>query len=165
MHESEKSKLSRSVVSIATPWTAAHHCKYASPNLENVYFSSLFYRGLGKEDGDGTGNPHQYSCLETPMDGGAWWAAVHGFAKSQTGLSDFTFTFHFHVLEKEIVTHSSALAWRIPGMGEPGGCPSMGTHRVEHDWRDLAAAGKEEDVFGLKIQMRGLFFTCLLFSC
>ena len=90
MHESEKSKLSRSVVSIATPWTAAHHCKYASPNLENVYFSSLFYRGLGKEDGDGTGNPHQYSCLETPMDGGAWWAAVHGFTQSRTRLKQLS---------------------------------------------------------------------------
>ena len=64
------------------------------------------------------------------MDGGAWWAAVHGVRKSQTGLSDFTFTFHFHALEKEMATHSSVLAWRIPGMGEPGGLPSMGSHRV-----------------------------------
>ena len=74
------------------------------------------------------------------MDGGAWWAAVHGVAKSQTGLSDFTFTFHFHTLEKEMATHSSVLAWRIPGTGEPGGLPSMGLHRVGHDWSDLAAA-------------------------
>ena len=66
------------------------------------------------------------------MDGGAWWAAVHGVAKSQT-LSDFTFTFHFHALEKEMATHSSVLAWRIPGMGEPGGLLSMGSHRVGHD--------------------------------
>ena len=64
------------------------------------------------------------------MDGGAWWAAVHGVAKSQIQLRDFTFTFHFHALEKEMATHSSALAWRIPGMGEPGGLPSMGSHRV-----------------------------------
>ena len=71
--------------------------------------------------------------LENPMDGGAWWAAVHGVAKSRTRLSDFTFTFHFHALEKEMSTHSSALAWRIPGMGEPGGLPSLGLHRVRHD--------------------------------
>ena len=70
---------------------------------------------------------------ENPMDGGAGWAAVHGVAKSQTRLSDFTFTFHFHALEKEMATHSSVLAWRIPGTGEPGGLPSMGSHRVGHD--------------------------------
>ena len=74
-----------------------------------------------------------YSCLENPMDGGAWWAAVHGVAKSRTRLSDFTFTFHFHALEKEMVTHSSVLAWRIPGAGESGGLPSMGSHRVGHN--------------------------------
>ena len=67
------------------------------------------------------------------MDGGAWCAAVHGVAKSQTGLSDFTFTFHFYALEKEMATHSSVLAWRVPGTGEPGGLPSMGLHRVGHD--------------------------------
>ena len=77
--------------------------------------------------------PLQYSCLENPMDGGAWWATVHGVAKSQTRLSDFTFTVHFHALEKEMATHSSTLAWRIPGTGEPGGLPSMGSHRVRHD--------------------------------
>ena len=76
------------------------------------------------------GTPLQYSCLETPMDGGAWWAAVHGVAKSWTRLSDFPFTFHFHALEKEMATHSSVLACRIPGTGEPGGLPSMGLHRV-----------------------------------
>ena len=74
------------------------------------------------------------------MDGGAWWAAVHRVAKSWTQLSDFTFTFHFPALEKEMATHSSVIAWRIPGTGEPGGLPSMGLHRVGHDWRDLAAA-------------------------
>ena len=83
--------------------------------------------------GEGNGNPLQYSYLENPMDGGAWWAVVHGVAKSQTRLSDFPFTFHFHALEKEMATHSSVLAWRIPGMGEPGGLPSMGSHRVRHD--------------------------------
>ena len=72
----------------------------------------------------------QYSCLENPTDGGAWWAAVHGVAKSRTRLSDFTFTFH---LEKAMATHSSIIAWRIPGTGEPGGLPSMGSHRVGHD--------------------------------
>ena len=75
----------------------------------------------------------QYACLKNPMDRGAWWAAVHGVAKSWTQLSDFTFTFHFHVLEKEMATHSRVLAWRIPGTGEPGGLPSMGSHRVGHD--------------------------------
>ena len=82
----------------------------------------------------------QYSCLENPMDGGAWWAAVCGVAKSRIQLSNFTFTFHFHTWEKEMATHSSALAWRIPGKGEPGRLPSLGSHRVGHDRSDLAAA-------------------------
>ena len=86
------------------------------------------------------GNPLQYSCLENPMDGGACQAAVRGVDKSQARLSNLTFTFHFHALEKEMATHSSVLAWRIPGMGEPGGLPSMGSHRVGHDRSDLAAA-------------------------
>ena len=73
------------------------------------------------------------SCLENPMDGGPWWSAVHGVAKSRTLLSIFNFTFHFHALEKEMATHSSVVAWRIPGTGEPGGLPSMGLHRVGHD--------------------------------
>ena len=83
--------------------------------------------------GEGNGAPLQYSCLENPMDGGAEWAAVRGVAKSRTRLSDFTFTFQFHALEKEMATRSSALARRIPGTGEPGGLPSMGSHRVGHD--------------------------------
>ena len=83
--------------------------------------------------GEGNGTPLQYSCLGNPMDGGAWWAAVHGVAESRTRLSNFTFTFHFHALEKEMATHSSDLAWRIPGTGEPGGLPSVGSHRVGHD--------------------------------
>ena len=82
--------------------------------------------------GEGDGTPLQYSCLENPMGGGAWWAAVRGIAKSQTRLSDFTFTLHFPALEKEMATHSSVLAWRIPGMGEPGGLLSMESHRVGH---------------------------------
>ena len=87
----------------------------------------------GRFIGEGNGTPLQYSCLEDPMDGGACCAAVHGVAKSRTQLSNFTFTFHFHALEKEMATHSSVLAWRIPGMGEPGGLLSMGLHRVGHD--------------------------------
>ena len=83
--------------------------------------------------------PHS-STLESPMDGGAWRAAVHGIAKSRTWLSDFTFTFHFHALEKEMATHSSVHAWRIPGTGEPVGLPSTGSQKVRHDWSDLAAA-------------------------
>ena len=79
------------------------------------------------------GDPLQYPCLETPMDGGAWWAAVHGVARSRTRLRDFTLSFHIHALKKEMATHSSVLAWRIPGTGEPGGLPSVGLHRVEHD--------------------------------
>ena len=82
---------------------------------------------------EGSGTPLQSSCLENPMDGGAWWAAVYGVARSWTRLRDFTFTSHFHVLEKEMSTHSSVLAWRIPGMGEPGGLPSTGLHGVGHD--------------------------------
>ena len=84
-------------------------------------------------EGEGNGTPLQYSCLENPMDGGAWWAAVHGVVKSQTCLSDFTFNFHFHALEKEMATHSSDLAWRIPGMVELDGLLSMGLHRIGHD--------------------------------
>ena len=79
------------------------------------------------------GDPLQYSCLENPMDRGAWWAAVHGVAKSWTQLSNFTFTLHFHALEKDMATHSSVLPWRIPGTEEPGGLPSMGLHRAGHD--------------------------------
>ena len=88
--------------------------------------------GLGKSLGD-FGSSVQYLCLGNPMDGGGWWAVVHGIVKSRTRLSDFTFTFHFHSLEKEMATHSSVLAWRIPGMEEPGGLPSMGSHKVRHN--------------------------------
>ena len=85
--------------------------------------------------GEGNGTPLQYSCLENPMDGGAWWAAVHGVAKSRTQLSDLTFIFHFHSLEKEMATYSSVLAWRIPGTGEPGGLPFWG--RTELDMTEV----------------------------
>ena len=78
--------------------------------------------------------------MENPMDGGAWKAAVHGVAEGRTRLSNFTFTFHFHALEKEMATHSSVLAWRVPGTGKPGGLLSRGSHRVGHDWSDLAVS-------------------------
>ena len=97
----------------------------------NLYFFNM--REVGLLFGEGNGTPLRYSCQENSTDGGAWWAAVHGVAKSRTGLSDFPFTFHFHALEKEMATHSSVLAWRIPGTGEPGGLPSVGSHRVRHD--------------------------------
>ena len=89
--------------------------------------------GLGRSPGEGNSNPLQYSRLENLMDGGAWWAIVCRVEKSWTQLSDFTFTFHFPALEKEMATSSSVLAWRIPGTGEPGGLPSKGSHRVGHD--------------------------------
>ena len=94
----------------------------------------------GSQDREGDGTPLLYSCPENPMDGGAWKAAVHGVTKSRARQRDSTFTFHFRALEKEMATHSSVLAWRIPGTGEPGGLPSMGSHRVRHNWNDLAAA-------------------------
>ena len=94
---------------------------------------SCFLTFTRRDYGEGNGNPLQYSCLGNPMDGRASTAAVHGVAKSRILLSDFTFTFHLHALEKEMATHSSILAWRIPGMGEPGGLPSMGSRKVGHD--------------------------------
>ena len=103
----------------------------------------------------------QYSCLENPMDGGAWWAAVHGVARSRTRLSDFTFTFHFHAVEKEMAPYSSVHAWRIPGTGEPGGLPSMGSHRVGHDWSDLAAAIFPSSVWDSTV----LLIACAVISC
>ena len=114
------------------------------------------YGLLGKKGREGNGTPLQYSCLENPMDRGAWWVAVHGVSKSRTRLSSFTSTFHFHALEKEMATHSSVLALRIPGTGEPGGLLSMGSHRVGHDWSDLAAAAAAvgKKVF-LKIHKKG----------
>ena len=108
-----------------------------------MYFTVRFYSACKDKMGQGNGTPLQHSCLENPMDAGAWWAAVHGVTKSRTRLSNVTFTFHFHALEKEMATHSSVLAWRIPGMGEPSGLPSMGSHRVGHDWSDLAAAAAD----------------------
>ena len=103
------------------------------PNKDPDDFGGLGFIPSATLLGEGNGTPLQYSCLENPMDGGAWWAAVHGVATSWTRLSSFTFTFHFPALEKEMATHSSVLAWRIPGTGDPGGLLSMGSHRVRHD--------------------------------
>ena len=114
-----------------------------------------FSHKLNRNSGEGNGTPLQYFCLENPMDGGAWRAVVHGVAKSRTRLSDFTFTFHFHALEKEMATHSSVLAWRTPGMEEPGGLLSMGLHRVGHDWSDLAAAAVWLYALSLKLHLMG----------
>ena len=101
---------------------------------EGTYVSLwLIHVDVWQKPGEGDGTPLQYSCLANPMDGGAWWAAVHGVARSRTRLSDFPFTFHFHALEKEMATHSSVLAWRIPGMGEPGRLQSVRSLRVGHD--------------------------------
>ena len=94
---------------------------------------------------EGNGTPLQYSCLENPMDGGAWWAAVHGVARTRTRLTNFTFTFHFPALEKEMATHSSVLAWRIPGTGEPGGLPSMGSQSRTRLKRLSSSSSEEFD--------------------
>ena len=104
--------------------------------------------------GEGNGTPLQHSCLKNPMGRGAWWAAVHGVAKSRTWLSEFTFTFHFHALEKEMATYSTVLAWRIPGMAETGGLPSMESHRVGRDWSDFAAAAHTGKVMLKILQAR-----------
>ena len=100
-----------------------------------LYFQSwgMLFKDTREGNEESNGTLLQYSCLENPMDGGAWKAAVHGVAQSRTRLNDFTFTFHLHALEKEMATHSSVLAWIIPGTGEPGGLPSLGSHRVGHD--------------------------------
>ena len=113
-----------------SPWS-----RWGSDTTERLHFHfSLSCIGEGND------TPLQCSCLENPMYGGAWKTAVHGVTEGRTWLSDFTFTFHFHALEKEMAPQSSVLAWRIPGTGEPGGLPSMGSHRVRDDWSDLAEA-------------------------
>ena len=140
-HKSEKSQensflLCFSFLGWETDWLAVSKVALGWANKGKLFYLLMDHPRCG----EGNGTPLQYSCLENPMDGGAWWAAVHGVTNSRRRLSDFTFTFHFHALEKEMATHSSVLAWRIPGTGEPGGLPSMGSHRVGHDWSDLAAA-------------------------
>src|SRR5574340_249084 len=99
---------------------------------------------MGRSPEGGNDNPLQYFCLENPMDGGAWWAAVHGVAKSQTRLSDFPFAFHFHELEKEMATHSSVLAWRIPGTGSLVGCRLWG--RTESDMTEATQQQQQQYV-------------------
>ena len=108
--------------------------QYALLRVNQNFTSLLPYHG------EGNGTPLQCSCLDNPRDGGAWWAAVSGVARSWTRLSNFTFTVHFHALEKEMATHSSVLAWRIPGKGEPGGLPSLRSRRVGHDWGDFSSS-------------------------
>ena len=119
----------QSCPTLCDPWTVPQQAPLSIEFSRQEYWSGQLFPSLG----DLPGTPLQYSCLENPMDGGAWQAADHGVAKSRTELSDFTFTFHFHALEKEMATHSSVLAWRIPGTGEPGRLLSMGSHRVGHD--------------------------------
>ena len=109
-------------------------CTYLSTYHLSIFLREIYFKELPHAVvGEGNGTPLQYSCLENPMDGGAWKAVVHGVAEGRARLSDFTFTFQFHALEKEMATHSSVLAWRIPGTGEPGGLPSIELHRVGHD--------------------------------
>ena len=129
------------LTSFRMDWLDLLHCFYNVSGLnwsripgesEMNYASFRFHTGRVR-CGEGNGTPLPYSCLENPMEGGAWWAAVHGVSRSRTRLRDFSLTFHFHALEKEMATHSSVLAWRIPGAGERGGLPSVGSHRVGHD--------------------------------
>ena len=103
---------------LQTHWEDCH-LQVKGRGLRNNHpcLQTLWFQTSSLQDGEGNGTPFQYSCLENPMGGGAWKAAVPGVAKSRTRLSDFTFTFHFHALEKEMATHSSVLAWRIPGTG------------------------------------------------
>ena len=108
----------------------------------------------------GNGTPLQYSCLENPMDGGAWWAAVHGVAESWTRLSNFTFTFHFHALGKERATHSSVIAWRIPGTGEPGGLLSMGVPQSRTQLKRLSSSSSSSE----KSMVYRVYKTCKQWS-
>ena len=114
-----------------TPWKESYDQPKQHIKKQRHYFVNKGPSSQGYREGDG--NPLQYSCLENPLDRGAWWAAVYEVTKSLTQLSDFTFTFHLPALDMEMATHSSVLAWRIPGTGEPGGLLSLGSHRVGHD--------------------------------
>ena len=124
----------------STEWSKSEKNKYCM-KVKAAQSCLTLWNPMDYTVGEENGTPLQCSCLENPMDGGAWLAAVHGVAKNQTWLSDFTFTFHFPALEKEMATHSSVLAWRIPWTEKPGRLQSMGSHGVGHDWSDLAAAG------------------------
>ena len=135
--------LTKEHVNIVPKWQLLKLLSYLTCRSSFTKFPLQVLLEIPKECfGEGNGTPLQHSWLENPMDGGAWWAAVHGVAKSRTRLSGFTFTFHFPALEKEMATHSSVLAWRIPGTGEPCGLPSVGSHRVGHDWSHLAVAAR-----------------------
>ena len=129
----------------------------------SIYIYKFIYIYTHTHTGEGNGTLLQYSCLENPMDGGALRAAVHAVVKSRTGRSDFTFTLPFRALEKEMSTHSSVLAWRIPGTGEPGGLPSMGVHRVGHDWSDLAAAAytRTHTILCICVSVRLYKYVCM----
>ena len=125
-------------------WQRKHENSAIYRVREAGHVTSLNFHSLMCKTWEGNGTPLQCSCLENPRDGGAWWAAVYGVTEGWTWQSDFNFTFHFHALEKAMAPYSSVLAWGIPGTGEPGGLPSMGSHRVghrvRHDWSNLAAA-------------------------
>ena len=128
------------------------HQRFCLKSADEINCKKPFQRGITETRGctpvgkrwEVNGATLQCSCQENPMDGGAWRATVHGVAMSRTWLCEFTFTFPFHALEKEMATHSSVLAWRIPGTGEPGGRPSMGSHNFRHDWSDLAAVSSSK---------------------
>ena len=111
-----------------------------------IFRESSYWANLLVCSGEGNGTPLQYSCLENPMDGRAWWAAVHGVPKSRTRLSDFLLTFHFHALEKEMATHSSVLPWRIPGTGEPGGLPIYGVAQSRTRLKQLSSSSSSWSV-------------------
>ena len=115
------------------PFSCPSSPKTSLVSLGEFFFLFLSLVALGLHCGEGNGTHLQYSCLENPMNGGAWKAAVLGVTEDQTRLNDFAFTFHSHALEKEMATHSTVLAWRMLGMGDLGELPSMGTHRIEHD--------------------------------
>ena len=141
-------KLCKAVVHVLILFRINSNHSQTLPNIEMAetllksLYDTIIILMLEPYNREGSGSPPQSSRLENPRDGGAWWAAVHGVAKSRTRLSDFTFPFHFHALEKDMATHSSVLAWRIPGTGEPSGLPSLGSHRVGHDWSNLAVAAE-----------------------
>ena len=128
MKGKSESEVAQSCPTLSNPMD----CSLPGSSIHGI-FQARVLEWVAIEKLEDNGTPVQCSCLENPMDGGAWKAAVHGVAEGWTRLSDFTFTFHFHALEKEMATHSSVLAWRIPGTGKPGGLPSVGLHRVGYD--------------------------------
>ena len=136
-----------------------------SENHNLPHCCSYYPFAFAKETrGEGNGTPLHYSCLENPIDGGAWKAAVQGVAEGRTRLRDFTFTFHFHALEKEMATHSSVLAWRIPGTGDPGWQPSMGVAQSRTRLKWLAAAAARRQGF-LGVQLFLLMMTACSIKC